>query len=316
MVDEIVGPVPRGMRAARAMSRVATPRSTMRLDGHVHVWSPPSMADKYPHAGQLMGAPGAEPPIGATVEQLVEQMDAAGVQGALIVQPGCHKYDHSYVSHALERYPGRLVGCLLADPSPGAGGVQAISELAKEGYRAVRFNPYLWPDGEKMTNDEGRAMYKLAGELGLPVGHMPFKGLLNHIQEIETLLQDYPQTKCIIDHYGFCNAKMGEDFERLLTLAAFPQVYVKIAAHFRVSNEEFPYLDLRTEIRRIVDAFGAHRVMYGTDYPWVMDECGYINAWSVLEEGDKLTGNALLTEEEKQSLYSGTLMALLPGAWQ
>jgi hypothetical protein len=26
--------------------------------------------------------------------------------------------------------------------------------LAKEhGYRAVRFNPYLWPDGEKMTNE-------------------------------------------------------------------------------------------------------------------------------------------------------------------
>jgi len=319
--DEVViadagGNAQRGMLAARAVSRAATPRATMRLDGHVHVWAPPKLADKYPYVGQLAGAAGAEPPIEGTMEQLLEQMDAADVQGALIVQPGCHQFDHSYVSHALKRYPDRLVGCLLADPSPSGSGAAAISKLAKEGYRAVRFNPYLWPDGEKMTNKEGREMYKLAGELGLPVGHMPFKGLLNHIEEIETLLKEYPQTTCIIDHYGFCNARMGEDFERLLTLAAFPQVYVKVSAHFRVSNEEFPYVDLRTQIRRLVNAFGAHRVMFGTDFPWVMDKCGYVNAWSVIEEGDKVTNSSLLTDEEKQFLYSGTLLSLLPGAWQ
>jgi hypothetical protein len=34
----------------------------------------------------------------------------------------------------------------------------------------------------------GQAMYKKAGELGLPVGHMPFKGLLLHIN-VEPILQ-------------------------------------------------------------------------------------------------------------------------------
>ena len=29
----------------------------------------------------------------------------------------------------------------------------------EEGFKAVRFNPYLWPKGEKMTNDRGRPMY-------------------------------------------------------------------------------------------------------------------------------------------------------------
>jgi hypothetical protein len=29
-----------------------------------------------------------------------------------------------------------------------------IEQLAQEhGYRAVRFNPYLWPEGEKITNE-------------------------------------------------------------------------------------------------------------------------------------------------------------------
>ncbi len=46
--------------------------------------------------------------------------------------------------------------------------------------------------------------YSKAGELGVPVGHMPFKGLLLHLEEIRALLDAYPRTKCIIDHFGFC----------------------------------------------------------------------------------------------------------------
>jgi hypothetical protein len=46
------------------------------------------------------------------------------------------------------------VGCLLADPTPGGGGAAAIEQLAKEhGYLAVLYNPDLWPEGEKMTNE-------------------------------------------------------------------------------------------------------------------------------------------------------------------
>jgi hypothetical protein len=69
-------------------------------------------------------------------------------------------------------------------------------------------------------------MYKKAGELGLPVGHMPFKGLLLHIDEIEQLLQLHPATKAIIDHMGFCKCDdlQSEEWQRLLGLAKYPQV--------------------------------------------------------------------------------------------
>lgn len=65
---------------------------------------------------------------------------------------------------------------LLADPTQGGGGVAQLEELVvQKGYRGVRFNPYLWPEGEKMNNQVGLEMYARAGELGVPVGHMPFK---------------------------------------------------------------------------------------------------------------------------------------------
>ena len=65
---------------------------------------------------------------------------------------------------------------LLADPTQGGGGVAQLEDLVSRlGYRGVRFNPYLWPEGEKMNNQVGLEMYLRAGELGVPVGHMPFK---------------------------------------------------------------------------------------------------------------------------------------------
>lgn len=39
--------------------------------------------------------------------------------------------------------------------------MEELTSLVKDdGYSAVRFNPYLWPDGENMINARGRAMYK------------------------------------------------------------------------------------------------------------------------------------------------------------
>jgi predicted TIM-barrel fold metal-dependent hydrolase len=69
-------------------------------------------------------------------------------------------------------------------------------------------------------------MYQAAGDLGMPVCHMPFKGLLGHIDEIEDLATSYPRTPVIIDHFGFCKGgdTGSEEWRRLLNLARHPQV--------------------------------------------------------------------------------------------
>lgn len=84
-----------------------------------------------------------------------------------------------------------------------------------------------------VASQVGRAMYAKAGELGLPVGHMPFKGFLLHVDEIEQLLQQYPTTKAIIDHCGFCQCDnlQSEEWQRLLALAKYPQASASVR-HF------------------------------------------------------------------------------------
>ena len=77
---------------------------TMSIDSHLHVWGDgsapfPYLKDPPPSALIPTGSP----------DNLVKQMDEAGVEGALIVQPINYLYDHSFVKAAMEKYPCGLL---------------------------------------------------------------------------------------------------------------------------------------------------------------------------------------------------------------
>ncbi|KAG6536063.1 hypothetical protein ZIOFF_001105 [Zingiber officinale] len=154
--------------------------------------------------------------------------------------------------------------------------------LLKDGYRAVRFNPYLWPPGQKMTNEIGKALFSKAGELGVPVGFMCMKGLSLHISEIEELCESYSSTVVLLDHMGFCKPPLTDEeryaLSSLLKLSRFPQVYVKFSALFRLSRNQYPYEDTRDILSKVISSFGANHVMWGSDFPFVVKECGYREA--------------------------------------
>ncbi|XP_027188861.1 uncharacterized protein [Cicer arietinum] len=207
------------------MALSETPSTFKVIDSHLHVWASSQEAGKFPYS------PGQEPNLPGHVDFLLQCMEEAGVDGALIVQPINHKFDHSYVTSVLKKYPAKFFGCCLANPADDGSGLKQLEHLVlKDGYRAVRFNPYLWPSGEKMTNEIGKAIFKRAGELHVPVNFMCMK------------------------------------------------VYVKFSALFRVSRTQFPYLDLSPLLSQVVSSFGANRVIWGSDFPFVVPECGYKGA--------------------------------------
>ncbi|XP_061374392.1 uncharacterized protein LOC133316629 [Gastrolobium bilobum] len=269
-----------GTGAGAATIRMAfteTPSTSKVMDSHLHVWASPEEAGKFPYS------PGQEPSLQGNVDFLLQCMEEAGVDGALIVQPINYKFDHSYVTSVLKKYPTKFVGCCLANPADDGSGLKQFEHLVlKDGYRAVRFNPYLWPTGEKMTNEVGKAIFRRAGELSVPVGFMCMKGLDLHISEIERLCTEFPSTVVLLDHLAFCKPPINDEeglvFSQLLNLSRFPQVYVKFSAFFRLSRVQFPFLDLSPLLSQVVSSFGANRVMWGSDFPFVVPECGYKGA--------------------------------------
>ena len=247
-----------------------------RIDSHLHLWS--NGQAPYP----WVVPPPEELVERATMEELVAAAKAAGVSGALVVQPANHKFDHSYVSAALARYPDFLKGMCLANPTlPVEGAVKELEALHTAGYVAARFNPGLFGDAG-MDGEVGKALYKRCGELGMPVGVMAFTGLLPQLPAIRALAEHSPSTTLIIDHMGFFrqpatggllgDAAANDDaaWDALLSLAAIPNCHVKVSALFRLSGELPPHRDLEPRLEALLKAFGHKRLMWGSDFPFVL----------------------------------------------
>ena len=279
----------------QAFALLSSPLSTLALstmpiiDSHLHIWATSSESSSYPYS------PGQDPPPSlhneASVDCLMKQMEAAGVDGALIVQPINHKYDHSYVANAIKKHPTKFKGILLHDPLLSSEmAVDRLEELVLKGFVGVRFNPYLWPEGMLMS-ESGLSVYKRCAELNVPVGIMCFKGLDLHYDDIVQLIQQSPDTVCILDHMGFCalNEKGDKQFEQLLSLSKYSNVLVKVSALFRNTGDEdsFPYNKLKSKrFEPLLEKYGADRLMMGTDFPFVIEtEGGYkgtvdtVNSW-------------------------------------
>jgi len=265
----------------------STKKAMKVIDSHLHVWASQSeSAAKYPYA-----SPDQIPPDSlinkASTDELLKTMAKCGVDGALIVQPINHKFDHSYVADAIQSHPSKFKGMLLHDPSLKADmAVQRLEELTLKGFVGVRFNPYLWPDQKCMSSKDaddgaaGLAVYKRCAELNMPVGIMCFKGLELHYEDIIKLIEHSPNTVCILDHFGFTGLdERGDDaFKKLLSLAKYPNVIVKLSALFRIprnDNDSYPYDKVRGQrFVPLMESFGSDRLMFGTDFPFVLNEKG------------------------------------------
>ena len=215
---------------------------------------------------------------------------------------------------------------MLFDPSLSSPSlaVERLEELVLRGFVGVRFNPYLWPEGQGMSSSTscdingqvdgaGLAVYKRCGELKIPVGVMCFKGLGLHMDDILTLISKSPETILILDHLGFCalNDKGEEEFGQLMSLAQYPNVIVKVSALFRNTGgvDEFPYNGVkRRRFDPLLEKFGAKRLMMGTDFPFVLEtEGGYVGAVDIVKSW-------LPEGEDRDFVLGGTSEAVF-GKW-
>nr|GEU29934.1 amidohydrolase 2 [Tanacetum cinerariifolium] len=82
------------------------------------------------------------------------------------------------------------------------------------------------------------------------------------------------------------------------------------SALFRVSRNPFPYEDLSPFLAQVVSSFGANHVMRGSDFPFVVEECGYKEA----KEADSLIANRVpLSSSDLEWIMGKTAVQLFHG---
>jgi len=285
-----------------------------RIDSHLHLWTPD--LERYPATTpppEHLNKDGR-----ATHENFVQLMDSAGVEQAVAVQPVNYGQDYSYLIAAMDAHPSRLRGMFVADPvaesaESAASRLEGVAR-SHSGWVGVRFNPLKWPEGSDkgMADGIGHAMFKKAGELGLVVGFMAFKGLSRHIAEVEALVQAAPETQVIIDHWGFfLQPATGagerhldeESWASVLRLASHPQVFIKLSALFRVASDPWPFVSLSDRLAQLLGKFGSERLLWGSDFPFATDFSDYGAATLSLERWPIWEG---LSEAQRNDIFFGT----------
>lgn len=199
-----------------------------------------------------------QPELPTSPEFLLKLMDGAGVDFAVVVHPEPYQDDHRYLEHCLAVGKGRLKGTLLVF-CDRPGSMEQLPALAKRlpvvtarihAFQADRLPPFGKP--------ELRQLWKLASDHGLAV-QLHFTP--NHAPGLEPLIREFKQTQVIVDHLGRPFQGTAAEHDRVVRWADFPNVVMKLSSLPPADAKEAA--ELPAVIRKLADAYGADRLIYG-----------------------------------------------------
>ena len=79
------------------------------------------------------------------------------------------------------------------------------------------------------------------------------------------------------------------ELPKLLTLAVFPNIVVKITGACTLSRGEYPYADIWEPLARIFDAIGLQRCHWGTDWTRAVELMTYAEGVDAFLKSDRLS---------------------------
>lgn len=203
------------------------------------------------------------------VEDLLGRLGCAGVDRAVLIQPGSYGYDHAYLTSVLAR-ESSVAGVCLVDPRrPDAP--EELHRRCEEGYRGLRLTGLGHGDAAWLFDHRTDALWRAADELDLVVSLLIDP---HQLASVGAVAARHPGLGIAIDHLGRCRPGAPE-VEELLALAGWPNVSVKVSALSWLSQETRPYADLRPMIAACLSEFGASRLLWGTDYPHALSAGPY-----------------------------------------
>lgn len=272
-------------------------RPPLVVDGHLHVWT--AETDRYPVA---MAAPYVSTIPGDAVH-LLNLMAASGVDRAVIVQPSCYGYDHSFVTATLHAHPGMFAAACLVDPlAPDAP--EQLAQRHAEGYRGLRLNPSI-SDGTWLNDPFTTPLWEKAADLGTVISLLILPHQMTRAAE---MIKRYPDVPVIIDHLGRPDITLGEPegvYADTLALAQFPNVSMKISGIPVASREAYPYRDVWPYVQLALDWFGIERCLWATDFPWITQQCGYDACLRLVTDAMDF-----LTDDDRRALLGETAVRL------
>jgi predicted TIM-barrel fold metal-dependent hydrolase len=246
-------------------------------------------------------------PDEVTGDDMVAAMDAVGVQGALLVSAfTMYQYDASYALSVQAAHPDRFAVIKPVDPTEPSIEETIADWAAMDGTVAIRV--FLRDETSDDPGDPGiNRVLAAAARHGLPVNLMCW----GRLEQVAGLAANNPNTTLIIDHLGLqqpfdppAPPAPFSGLPKLLSLAKYQNIAVKITGACTLSHEPFPYDDLWDPLGRIFDAFGLDRCLWGTDWTRAVKLLSYEQGVAPFRLTDRLS------DGDRAELMGGTLRRL------
>ena len=234
----------------------------MITDAQVHLWEPDRPERPWPHKPQR--APHRS--NGFKAEEMLAEMDAAGVDRAVVIPPHWVGDHNETALEAAAKYPTRfaVVGRLnFTAPDAQA---QLESWLKQPHMVGVRATFHTKPYSDWLEDGSLDWFWKNCERAGIPVVALA----PGNARKFLPVLERYSNLKIVIPHMGCTlDSHVPESFASLddvLSLVRFPHVYVMTSSAPCFSNESFPFRDVAPFIKRLYDVFGPRRLFWGADF--------------------------------------------------
>ena len=258
----------------------------------------------------------------APVETLLDTMQMHGVDGAVLVPFG---NEDKYVAECVRAHPGRFVGICVQQKEAWTSSDRTSAVLARRveggGFRGVRM-AWLGDPGRPVEDSPVYPSLRWMAERDVVLW---FYGPAEQLAVLVQAVARLPGLKVALNHLGVCPRRIEVDgrgrprvalelppptLGTVLSLAENPRVHVMLSGLYAFSKAGYPYCDLHDLVTVLAQAFGADRLFWASDFPWVAEEPGYgkIHALARLH----LAG---ATADELHAVYGGTVSRLFPGAF-
>ena len=237
------------------------------VDAHVHVVG--TDVRRYPLRPPGVGRPWWSRP-GLDTDSLLAALDACGTGRAVVVQAvGAYAYDNSYVLDSVAERRDRL-RAVAAPDMDGPGFEEEIRTLAaRPGVAGVRL--FGVAPGSTWALDRGRAAAALAAAQAAGVA-VVLTVFSHHLDGLAPVVADHPRVAVALDHCGFPELVAGGlgPGAPVLRWAGLPRVTLKVSSHvlLEAGGRE------AVLVEQLAGAFGADRLMWGSDYPQTGSDYG------------------------------------------
>ncbi len=268
------------------------------VDAHHHYWHP------------ARGDYGWMPPDNAVLSRpytpadLSAALQATAVGKTVLVQAAPSVEESEYLLGIADATPhvAKVVGWVNFEDASHSATLKRLSAHPK--FAGVRPMIQDLPDDNWMLRDDVQWAYKAIIKNDLTFDCLGFP---QHLENFHTLLTRYPDMRAVIDHCmkPRLNEHTDENFrtwsQGMSRLATDTNVCCKLSGLVTEADTDWSYSALKPYTDHIISAFGAERIMWGSDWPVARLRCEYEDWFQLAMQ---LTSDQ--SEANRQQIFAGT----------